>query len=608
MFMDMESDYWNALDKSKSMRVDPNQIGISHGVGDVGEGLKANVFRGAKVVELGFMGGGKGSRSQAGKHTPESYGTREREEMRELAKINEMEVSTHASPNIGYAAGFSPQQGVFSPEMRENVLHEVERAIDFAADVGQGGPVVMHIGEFSRPMFDIERDKQGKPITPFEHFPDEYKKAPILMVDKDNGRVQALRRDMALSIPKGGWEKPELDKEGNVKFESKTIAQLEKEAYEGGKLKQGEDVGTYLYKNLIKRELEFAKGEQQRYQTQADEVRDTYEQLKRRRENLEDFKQRNPEKARYDAVVMAEQMKIAPDKDSPDYKKFIDNPFDFLKKREDRVLYEVQAFETIARSRAAEVHTQQQQVERMQPIVEYGVKKSAETIARAAMGAYEQEKAKHLEKPLWIAPENWTPEEYGAHPAEYRKIIVESRNEMANQLVRQRGMDREEANKVAQEHIKGTFDIGHANFWYKYFKGSKKEFDQWLNKEVEKLTKDGIIGHVHLSDNFGYHDEHLSPGEGNVPMEKFVEKLKESGYTGKLIAEPGGQKEGRYHQAMTEAWKLFGSPMYRIDATSQSWTDIESSYFGRAPQPPNFIVGDYAPSKDWTLWSEVPLE
>ena len=44
------------------------------------------------------MGGGKGSRSQPGGHTPESYGIRERQEMRELAKINEVEVSTHASP------------------------------------------------------------------------------------------------------------------------------------------------------------------------------------------------------------------------------------------------------------------------------------------------------------------------------------------------------------------------------------------------------------------------------------------------------------------------------------------------------------------------------
>ena len=52
--MELDSDYWNALDKAKEMRIDPNKIGISHGIGDVGEGLKANVFRGAKIVELGF--------------------------------------------------------------------------------------------------------------------------------------------------------------------------------------------------------------------------------------------------------------------------------------------------------------------------------------------------------------------------------------------------------------------------------------------------------------------------------------------------------------------------------------------------------------------------
>ena len=33
-------------------------------------------------------------------------------------------------------------------------LDELKRAIKFASDVGQGGPVVVHTGEFSRPIVD----------------------------------------------------------------------------------------------------------------------------------------------------------------------------------------------------------------------------------------------------------------------------------------------------------------------------------------------------------------------------------------------------------------------------------------------------------------------
>ena len=55
-----EMDYWNALDRSpipnpEKLDVDPLRVGISHGLGDVGEGLRVNIFRGATTVELGFM-------------------------------------------------------------------------------------------------------------------------------------------------------------------------------------------------------------------------------------------------------------------------------------------------------------------------------------------------------------------------------------------------------------------------------------------------------------------------------------------------------------------------------------------------------------------------
>lgn len=601
--MELDSDYWNALDEGRKLRVDPTQIGISHGVGDVGEGLKANVFRGARVVELGFMGGGKGSRSSPGGHTPESYGVRERMEMRELAKVNEMEVSTHASPNVGYAAGYA--EGAFRPEEQQRVLHEIHRATEFAADVGGGGPVVMHLGEFQRPLFTVEKNEDGSPG--FEHYPGEERRAPLYVVDDRTGRIQAIARDTPLAVPeperKGldPWKHPKRGEDGMILFSTKTIADLEKEA--GRK-----DATEHIFGELIKKENELTLGEARRFTHEARRGEREERELKNVLDVLQERRKTYPDQAIYEAITAAEKYGLAPRTGSPDYKGFLRDPFKTLAEAHDNIKQLVESRQELAKSYSARAFEMQEQVKHMKPITEYGVQQSARVIADAALHALEVERAKKLKNPLYIAPENWTPELYGSHPDEYRNIIVQSRKAMEEKLVRQEGMARDEANKIAKEHIKGTFDIAHANFWKKYFKGDKKEFDAWLTKETDKLTKEGLIGHVHLSDNFGYFDEHLSPGEGNAPIQRFVEGLKKHGYLGTMIAEPGGQREGRYHQALTEGWKMLGSPIYRIDTTSQAWTDIESSYFGRAPQPPNFIVGDYAPSKDWTLWSEVPLE
>ena len=124
---------------------------------------------------------------------------------------------------------------------------------------------------------------------------------------------------------------------------------------------------------------------------------------------------------------------------------------------------------------------------------------------------------------------------------------------------------------------------------------------------MQDLLRNKIIGHVHITDNFGYHDEHLTPGEGTAPIKEFLQRLETEGYKGTIVGEPGGQPEGKIFQAMTGSWGLSNYSMYRLDGQPRSWSDIEGSYFGKT-EGPRFVVGDFAPSKDWTLWSEIPLE
>ena len=137
-------------------------------------------------------------------------------------------------------------------------------------------------------------------------------------------------------------------------------------------------------------------------------------------------------------------------------------------------------------------------------------------------------------------------------------------------------------------------------------------------KKVEEMAKKNIIGSVHLTDNLGYQDEHLAPGQGNTPVTEMIKILKKNGYNGPLIVEPGADATtdlSDFHGLM-KTWRLFGSTIYgmgsggaglRAPGRQRAWSEVQYGYFGQT-QPPYFVFGGYSPSEDWTLWSGVPME
>ena len=184
-------------------------------------------------------------------------------------------------------------------------------------------------------------------------------------------------------------------------------------------------------------------------------------------------------------------------------------------------------------------------------------------------------------------------------------------------------MDKEEAQKLADTYIKATFDTGHANMWKKFWQikpgqtieESDKDFKKWYLTEFEKLAKEGYIGNIHLTDNFGFQDDHIAPGQGNAPIKGVMDILKKYGYDKAITVEPGGDAStdlSDFHGLM-KTWRYLGSPIYGIGGvggapqTPQTWGQVQYSYFGQN-KPPYFIFGAYAPSNDWTLWSQVPME
>ena len=264
-------------------------------------------------------------------------------------------------------------------------------------------------------------------------------------------------------------------------------------------------------------------------------------------------------------------------------------------------------------------------------IADYGMQRTNESVAELAIEAARVSKNKKLDNPLFVAPENLWDGNYGSHPQDLKEIIQNSRNkfvefatkdnivingkEVKNTFKKQlekihgKKLSEKDAKKYAKDHIKATFDIGHANIWRKYFGGSEKDFKQWLGKEVKELTDDGIIGHVHVSDNFGYNDEHLPPGAGNAPIKEFMTHLEKSDYKGAVIIEPGStdQKFPNFLNAMYD----LETPVYRLhgDKTT-AWTDVQGGYFGNS-YIPSFVTPGYLSSVEKNApftWSSLPLE
>ncbi len=552
----------------------PKDIGISTPpMKDQLEGLKARIFQGASRVELGFTGTGKGSMGR-GAPTPGTYGKEEREAIRELAKINKVDLTTHATVGVGGLAGFT-ERGL-DEATRERNLKEIERAIDFAADTARGGPVVVHTGEWPRPI--------AEKYSEFKEYPSEKERAVLHIVDKRTGEVMAIRKDMTIHEPvyrideKTGEKiyEYEYNPDGSIKglkFRERKYDDIVKEELKKNPELDPEEA---FIKHYYESEEAMARAESVRWATEAHERRKLIEEI-----------EKIPEKDRWkfaDLIAKAEDAKR-----------------DLKWMEEAAVGYGERA--ELFRGKA----------ENFKPIEKVGLEKSADSIARAAEYAMELTELRHLPKPLFVAPENVFPEQYGAHPQELKKLIVEAREKMAKDLQDRYGKSEEEAKRLAEQHIKATFDVGHAYTWRKYFERkpgetieeADKRFNKWLAKQVEELTKEGIIGHVHVSDNFGWADEHVTPGKGRVPIKDFIEQIKKAGIKN-VIVEPAHQD----FKAMLGGWSEFGSSIYSVTIPGvrrDTWTDVEHSYFGRTA-PPYYVVGPFAPSKDWTLWSQTPLE
>ncbi len=707
-------DYFNAMDPQLYGEKPP--YGADLGVKDIGmsvpmgisaanvAGIYSKIRMGAGNLEIQFPGYRTGSRNA---QTPEMLGEDQRQAIRELSLANEVKFTTHASFQLMGMMG-RDERGNFSVYNATQDMFELKRAIDFQADMG-GGSVVVHSGEFERPMTDmylddesgrinLARDPSGRLLFKQAHT-QEIDARFELLDDRTSAKIETVQKDRLVGHPEWKRAKEDFwgyDQDGNkvlikkgdyMDYQDKKVIN----PYDPLRGRVPEfDPEKKIFKVVLKSFENFRK--------EAEEYNKWFEQAHGRSPSY--YEKMYPEEAYMRATLDAQEgiargwsLQFSADsqtlikvlKKLEDAKKFYEQLSETIPKEEqwkllkqdeellrhvgsvggilqpetkppteiiERAIFDTKRRLEYDRSTAA---SQEQQavdthetkdhiVTPIKRLEKHGVRLYAEAAIHALR------KTSDPNSPVTVAIEHIFPERFGGHLEELKWIIKKSRERMVDMLTKPEielgasmapeeitkeklkegmmqpnpyymGISREEAEKLAERHIKATLDTGHINMWRKYWQDdprktreeNEKAFNKWMLGQVESLAKEKMIGNVHLADNYGYHDDHLAPGQGNSPIREMMSILKKYGYDKAVTVEPGADAStdlSDFHGLM-KTWRFFGSPVYgmgfRGAGVPQTWSDVQYSFFGQN-KPPYYIFGGYAPSNDWTLWSAVPLE
>ncbi|MGV8162801.1 MAG: TIM barrel protein [Candidatus Nanoarchaeia archaeon] len=607
-------------------------------MGNTLDSLKSRIREGTSKIEFSFMGQHKGNSQNP---TPESFGSLERQDMRELAKINEMKTSTHAAVHANALSGFT-QRG-FNDEARGDVINEIKKAIQFAGEATRGGAIVFHIHEWQRPLTHL-KDKSG---AKFSAYDEEDKDAVLFAVDKRTGEaissisknrqifrpVYITAQDQGLAgkkdrngnlleaddwidlrgnkIPRDAETErlfdrvPKFNKEKtNFEVQQLDWQKLEEETEKYNKQhpndqKRPEEVFARL--EIENRVLQ-AKGASLFHAQQYEDRKKSRDKLLEEYETYKKLKESLPEEEKWKLNQWnSSYVRKEPDETYDEAYKHA------IKGQEDSMRH------THESSSSADVQAKQAEaiMDNIESAEKYGLRKAADTIAKSAvyaMQTYEKNKDKYgLKEELYVAPENWNTKHYGSHPDEYKKVIEESRKKMVDLLMSTQGKSKKEAEDLSKKHIKGTLDIGHLNTFREFYKNQKGEvdpkgFEKWMLDQAEDLVKNGYVGHIHMSDNFGFDDEHITPGQGNVPVKEFLKRMQ------KLDMRDITIETGSFNisTAVPDTLSYINSPIYGTGSRMR-FNNVRNQQFGYNA-PGFFIAGSYSPSNDWKPWTDIPLE
>jgi len=207
----------------------------------------------------------------------------------------------------------------------------------------------------------------------------------------------------------------------------------------------------------------------------------------------------------------------------------------------------------------------------LESVEDFSTDKAAKTLANVAMHGYK----KFGENAPIVSIENMHPGMAFSKPEAFKKLINETKKEFIEKAVSE-GISENKARKIADRQIGVTWDVGHINMMRK--QGFKEED---IIEATKLMGKD--IKHVHLTDNFGFSDSHLSPGMGNVPIKKILETMEKNGVNLrdiKMINEAGAFAAGYKVNPHPYLLAAFDSPMFAAGAVSDSTWGSAGAYPG----------------------------
>lgn len=639
------------------------------GQGNILQSLQSSIRQGVGQLQLAMqtptnaqMGGGVAS---YGKDVRQAL-----KEVIKASEIDwqGLEMPVSSTSNV---SGFDPQNRGFSEQKRKTDLQHIKDAIIFNAEIGGGGGVDIWSQEFQRSIHDADFNKNGQ-FQEFENFNENTDLVKQLVDDRTGQIIpfstSQLGGQNSTKINVPIWKRANengvgpngkpvskgdyIDAEGNrldpherdflvnrvpdwdpdkSKFKSKPMDWVEFKDYAKTLNKErGTNYSPEEWWYRSQLEMQFA---QQRGQSLYHTTRYTSELKELDKLIKSRAFYRDVEKGKTDeelAHLMREDPSINTQAAQMFTNRTFKKPSEIIDASINELKHRMKYTHETGGYADAQAESILENMNHIKPVAEFAKEKTFESYADLGIFALETS-LKHkgqLQHDIHVGPELGWPQAYGGHPTEFIEIIQESRKKMVEKMKNdpyyRNKYDDPTIKKLAKKHIAGMLDTSHMSMWYNHFpKDPKnpnesedsrlKRFNKWYADQAKALGEADVIGGIQIVDSATGDHRHLTPGQGIFPTVQLVKDLvNKYGYNGMIVSEGHEEEMFEPGRIQYETWRQFGANVGSGYGGSHGGGNSINNVYGGFNKgymaPPNYIVGGYAPSNEWKLWSEVPLE